>query len=131
VAAALTAGARAAERLIAGKDEMAVWLTERLYAERPYLLERHGERGRMHTLQDMKYNIEHLAPAVALEQPSMFTGYVQWLDELLRARNVPTTEVVRTLELMRELVQARLDADEAAATVPSLDAALQMLATSA
>lgn len=124
----MTAGERASARLLAAKEEMAQWLTDRLYTERPYLLEKYGERGRMHTLQDMKYNLEHLAPAVALDDPAMFAKYVRWLDELLRARNVPTTEVIRTLELIDVLALERLQEDEAAAVRACTRAALATLA---
>lgn len=124
MAGPLSAGQRASARLIALKDEAADVLTERLYAERPYLMERYGERGRFHTHQDMKFNIEHLAPAVGLGQPAMFAAYVTWLDDLLRARNVPTTEVVRTLELMLDFCRERLDPDEFGAAEPCLRAGL-------
>lgn len=117
----------AAERIIVAKDELATSLTAALYADMPHLLEKYGERGRLRCEEDMRFNLEHLAPAVGLAQPALYAGYVRWLDELLRARNVPTAEIVRSLELMRELLYRRLSATDAAAAAACIDAGLQAL----
>lgn len=119
----------AAESLMAGKDVIARAVTERLYAERPYLLEKHGERGREKTLQDMKYNIEHLIPAVDLGDGQMFARYVEWLDDLLRSRNVETKEVVRCLELLAEECRER-DPAHVVAVDPVIAAGLAVVTRS-
>ena len=90
--ASVSAGTAAAERLLAEKATLAAEITAALYAEMPELLARHGEYGRRKCLEDMQYNLEHLAPAVDLADPALFAGYVRWLDGLLRARNVGTAE---------------------------------------
>ena len=99
--------ARGGEVLMRDKDHLSRAVTDRLFAERPYLLDKHGERGREKTLQDMRYNIEHLIPAVDLGDGAMFARYVEWLDEMLRSRNVETKEVVRCLELLRDECEDR------------------------
>ena len=119
--------ARAGERLVAMKEELATSLTERLYADMPALTDKYGETGRVRCHEDMRFTVEHLAPAVALSDPSLFSGYVRWLDELLRARNVDTAEVVRTLELLEALVAELLPADEALLAVPCVRAGLAVL----
>lgn len=123
----VTAGARAAERLLEIKDSLAREITDALYERMPELMEKHGEYGRRKCLQDMRYNLEHLAPAVDLGQPEMFAGYVRWLDGLLRARNVSTAEVALSLELTEQRVRERFAADEADAIVPSVRAGLAAL----
>lgn len=80
-------------------------------------------------VQDMRYNVEHLAPAVALEDPSMFAGYARWLASLLTARGIPAGEIERSIALTRTEIRSRFPADEAAAALPALDAALAALAT--
>jgi hypothetical protein len=99
-----------AEVLLSRKEEVAQAVTAALYRARPELLERYGERGRARCLEDMRYNIEHLVPALALERPAMFAGYVTWVDGLLRARNVPTEDLRLSLRLLQ---------DEAARVVPA------------
>ena len=74
----------ASEAILDRKEELAREITQALYDHEPGLLERHGERGRSKCLQDMRYNLEHLAPAVGLDDPALFARYVTWLDQLLR-----------------------------------------------
>lgn len=123
----MSAGTAAAERLLAEKASLAQEIAAALYAEMPELLSRYGEYGRRKCLEDMQYNLEHLAPAVDLADPALFAGYVRWLDGLLRARNVATAEVVRSLRLTEERIRARFTAEEHAAIVPSIRAGLEAL----
>ena len=111
----VAAGGRASERLLGEKEALARAVTQALYEEMPELVAKHGARGREKCLQDMRYNLEHLAPAVELAEPAMFAGYVRWLDGLLRARGVATEEVARSLELTTRVVRARFPAEEAEA----------------
>lgn len=126
--AELNAARRAAAALLEHKEVIARSVTGLLYAERPWLLDRYGERGREKCLQDMRYNLEHLIPAVELEAPDMFSRYATWCDQLLRARGVQTAELVRTMEIMRADVAARLPADQARAVAGCLDEGIRVLA---
>jgi hypothetical protein len=120
-------GGRAGAALLARKEELAAAITAALYAERPQLLERYGERGRVKCLEDMRYNLEHLAPAVELERPVLFTRYVTWLRDMLAARDVPADDVRRSLELTRDVIADRLAADEAEAAASVLAEGLTTL----
>ena len=124
---ALTPGSRAAAHLLDRKELLARAITEALYGDMPELLERYGERGREKCLQDHRYTLEHLIPAVELESPVMFGEYVRWLDGLLRARHVPTAELVRSLMQTCRVLERELPADEAAAVAPVLQAGLAIL----
>lgn len=124
----MTPGERSSARLIGEKEELARAITDALYRERPELLARWGAAGREKCLQDMRYNLEHLAPAVALDQPALFAGYARWLLGLLEARGIPPGDVTRSLALTRTIIDSRFPSDEAAAVAPSLDAALAVLA---
>ena len=125
---AADAGLRAARLLLIDREALAREVTDALYAESRDLLERYGERGREKCLQDMRYNIEHLTPAVELGDAAMFAGYVQWLDALLRARNVPTRDVIRCLELLGERCAVRYPPAEAATIGAIIDAGIAVLA---
>lgn len=111
----MSAQRTAAERLMAERDALAQAITDQLYAEMPGLLERYGAEGRARCLEDLGFNLDHLAPAVELEAPEMFARYVRWLVELLEARGVGREEVARSLRLTDRLVAARFTADEAEA----------------
>lgn len=120
-------GLRAARLLLVDREALAREVTDALYAESPDLLARYGEAGREKCLQDMRYNIEHLTPAVELGDEAMFAGYVQWLDSLLRARNVPTRDVVRCLELLNDRCAIRYPRGDAETIGAILRAGLAVL----
>ena len=123
-----TAEGRAAARLVAQKTLLAHAVTDALYAERPELLERYGETGRARCLEDLHYTLEHLIPAVDLGDASMFAGYVRWLDALLRARGVPTRDVLRSLQLVEREVRAQFPDDEADAVASYVRAGMEVVA---
>lgn len=125
--AAVAPAQRAAAFLLEEKESLAREITRRLYESLPGLLERYGEEGRRKCLQDVRYNLEHLAPAVELERPEMFSGYVRWLDGLLRARGVATAELARSLELTEELLGERLPPAGVEPVRPCLRAGLAVL----
>jgi Phycobilisome protein len=120
--AGLTLGGRAAAALLEQKEVIARSVTGLLYAEMPWLVDKYGERGRLKCLQDMRYNLEYLAPAVELEDAELFVRYARWVDGVLSARGIPTGELARSFELMANDVRARLRADEAALVSACLEA---------
>jgi len=121
--AGLSAGERAADALLARKEELARRITASIFAADPGLVQRHGEVGRARCQQDMHYTLEHLAPALALGEPALFAGYVRWLVSLMASLGIPACDVQRTLQATRELLQAELAADEAAVAVRTIEAA--------
>lgn len=123
----LTAECRAAGRLLTLKETLAGSVTDALYAERSDLLERYGPVGRDRCLEDVRYTIDHLIPAVDLAEPPMFATYVRWLDDLLGARHVPRREVTRSLELIDEHARSHLAPDEADAVTSCIRAGLESL----
>jgi hypothetical protein len=118
--AVLTAGERAAASLAARREELARATTDAVYAAVPALLEKYGEAGRAKCLQDMRHNFDHLAPALALDDPGLFAAYVRWLEDLLAARRIPASEIRLTLELMERETRLELAADEASAVAGCL-----------
>lgn len=123
----MSIGRRASARLMYDKESIARAVTGKLYDECPELIDRHGERGRQKTLQDMHYNIEHLIPAVDLEDAEMFVKYVQWLDNMLSSRGVLTKYTRRCLELVNDEARARYDVTESDAITSIVDAGLAVV----
>lgn len=123
----MTPGARAAAALLEQKEAIARSTTGLLYAEMPWLVDKYGERGRLKCLQDMRYNVEYLAPAVEFEDPELFVRYARWVDGVLRARGVPTGELARSFELMASDVVARLRPDDARLVLGCLEAGVMAL----
>jgi hypothetical protein len=125
--AATSIAEAASVALLARKEELARAITDTLYAEMPGLLGKYGESGRRKCLQDVLYNLEHLAPAVALGEPALFARYVSWLRDLLSARGIPASEVRRSLELTREVARTRLTLEQAEAVAAIVTAGLNAL----
>jgi len=123
----LTVGEQSAELILARRAELAGAITRALYEAMPQLHEKYGDYGRARCLEDMNYNLDHLAAAVALGSPAVFVNYVHWADSLLRARNVPTAELIRSLELTREQLRSLLPPDEAAAADLCVHAGVEAL----
>jgi DNA-dependent RNA polymerase auxiliary subunit epsilon len=121
------AGVRAARLLLIDREALAREVTDALYAESPDLLARYGAAGREKCLQDMRYHIEHLTPAVAMGDEGMFAGYDEWVDSLLRARNVPTRDVVRCFQLLADRCIARYPDSDAETIGRILRAGLAVL----
>ena len=117
----------AADVLLAQKSSLAQAITDALYEERPQLLARYGETGRVRCLEDMHFNIEHLVPAVALGESQLFARYVVWLRDMLGARNVPVDDVRRSLQLTAEVVQQHLPPSDAQRVVDIVNAGITAL----
>lgn len=128
---AADARSHASEALIARKEELAREITVALYVAHPEWLERYGAVGRDKCLQDMRYTIEHLAPAVALGEPQLFAGYCRWLIDLLRPRGIPAQHVRDTLAVVRRVLGDRLTMEQAPVVVGIVDAGIAATAAAA
>ena len=120
----------ASASLLDRKDELAEAITKVLYAADPSLVTRFGDIGRAKCQQDIRSSLEHLAPAVALDDPSLFARYVMWLESMLAARGVGSGDVRRSLEATERVVSERLLPHEATRVIPSLQAGLAVLSGS-
>lgn len=85
------------------------------------------ERGRDKCLQDMRYDLEHRAPAVELEDPGLFAAYARWLDVLLAARVLATAKVARSLEPKRRITAERVPPEESTVVARCIQAGLAAL----
>lgn len=124
-------GGSAAAFLLDEKERLAREITRRLYERLPGLQDKYGERGREKCLQDMRYNLEHLAPAVDLREPGLFAGYVRWLDGLLRARGVDTGELAVALEITEDVVVEGLEPEAGAPVAECIRAGSAVLESAA
>ena len=122
---ALRAGPAAA--LARAAESIADTVTERLYRERPELIERHGNAGILKCRTDILHNVEYLLPAVELDAPRLFAKYVEWLAPMLAAHGVPGDDVRRSLELMREAVLTELGTDHGATVARHVEVGIAAL----
>ena len=64
----------------------------------------YDERQLVSTGQDLVAMVQHLAAATLVDEPSVFSDYLGWLEETLRHRGVPRRAVLAGLEVLRPLV---------------------------
>lgn len=96
----------------------------------PALYERYGEAGRDKCVQDLRYHILYLAEAAAAGSPVLFRDYAGWVKVLFAGIGIPAEELAESLEILRDVIAARVDGpaaeqvracvDEALAALPAL-----------
>jgi MerR family transcriptional regulator, light-induced transcriptional regulator len=109
---AMTSQQRLAERLSAGRHELAVRMAERHLAQNPEWLERFGETGRVRCVEDAEFHLHYLAHAIRFSDPSLFVAYAQWTRQVLEKRNIPWRDLQKNLELLRDELEGETDARE-------------------
>jgi methanogenic corrinoid protein MtbC1 len=106
---------------------MAETLVARQFERNPQLEVRYGKRGRERCLEDAKYHLSYLAEAIDAGSEALFIEYLNWAKVMLGQRNVPAADLVRHLELMREVLRDGLPAHAAPVAVAYIDAGLSVL----
>ena len=93
----------------------------------PALYARYGEAGREKCVEDLRYHILYLAEAVAAGSPDLFREYAAWVKVLFSNLGIPTEELGESLEILRDVVAARVDAPTAERVRSCVGAALAAL----
>ncbi len=86
--------------------ELAESVCAEFYRLYPDTDERYGGRGRAYCAHDNAYLAAWIANAVELGSPATLARDVQWLADLLAARDFPMDRFVRDLELVADAVAA-------------------------
>ncbi len=110
------------------KDDFARLIVDDQWARNPQFQVRYGEAGHAKCVQDVRYNLAYLSQAIMANSPSLFATYIDWVKVLFKGLNIPTRELVDSLEITGDLLQQRFP--EAAAIVRNfIDLGLQNLAS--
>ncbi len=95
---------------IAGRcDELARAVVDIQFERWPALYARYGEAGRDKCAQDLRYHVLYLAEAVAANSPPLFREYAAWVKVLFANIGIPAEELGESLEILRDVVAARVD----------------------
>ena len=68
----------------------------------------YDDHQREHTRRDLAYTLQFLDAALLVDDPTLFTEYVDWLTALLTHRGVPADAVARSLTVLRSAIGADL-----------------------
>lgn len=97
------------------------------YERQPAVWKPYGEAGWNKSIQDMKYHFSFLNEAIRADDPSLFAEYIAWVKELFAGLRFPDETMIKTLECMRQVFQARWTPEQMAAATPFLDAGIEQM----
>jgi hypothetical protein len=69
-------------------------VTEGIYNDFPFLLEKYGERGRQKCREDNGHHIKYLQTAADMDDDKYFIDYAHWLNGILTSRGMKTEHLV-------------------------------------
>lgn len=69
-------------------------VTEGIYNDFPFLLEKYGERGRQKCREDNGHHIKYLQTAADMNEKKYFIDYAHWLNGILTSRGMKTEHLV-------------------------------------
>jgi MerR family transcriptional regulator, light-induced transcriptional regulator len=115
---------RASHALLTKAPALAEAIVAEHYRLRPELETRYGPAGRRHCLQDTLYHLQFLAASVGIGDSGHFARYVVWCSSILVPRGIPTSDLVESLRVMRDVLASSLPRDIATAACRHVDDAL-------
>lgn len=123
----LTAGfPAAAERIRAGRANLAARALTVATDADPTIRTRHDEAGQRHLLRDAELLAERVALAVAADDPSPARDYASATSAVYRRRGVPMDDLVALCEGLRTALPSVLTPGELPAAGAALDAAIEV-----
>ena len=125
--ATLSEAARASHTLLVKAAALAEAIVAEHYRLRPELDARYGRAGRRHCLEDTLFHLRFLAASVGIGDSLHFARYVEWCNSILVPRGVPTSDLIDSLRVTRDVLAASLPEDVAAAACRHVDDALAAL----
>ena len=91
-----------ARRIAEVKQTVAEEVTEDFFIRHPDWLERYGERGRRHGIEDAKYHLDFLSSAVESGSTAPFEDYARWSSRMLSARGIAPHFVAENFQQLGE-----------------------------
>ncbi|MCW2243058.1 cobalamin B12-binding domain-containing protein [Azospirillum canadense] len=90
-------------------DELARAVVAIQFERWPALYARYGEAGCDKCAEDLRFHVLYLAEAVAANRPALFREYVGWVKVLFANIGIPVEELGESLEILRDVIAARVD----------------------
>jgi methanogenic corrinoid protein MtbC1 len=112
------------------REIIAVRVTD-LYFEAHPKLELNWKDGRKKCTEDTRLHIDHLAEALHLGQPALFTEYAVWIAELLARLRIPGEALSSNLAILGHIASSQLHGAGSAMASHYLDAAIARIASAA
>lgn len=99
------------DRILALKPTLAVLTTNLQYERQPELAGQYGSHSKLKCQDEVAQYLESLAAAILVEEPSVFSNFIIWSNELHLSRNVPTSILIENLKCMGDVLRQNLPED--------------------
>jgi len=109
--------------------ELAKAMAAELSQRHPDWTTRSGAEGAGQTAEDFEFHLRFLVAAAEARRPQLFGDYIDWAATLLAPKGVGFELLVEALSVMRWVLRRELPGPEFQATLPALDAGLNLLGT--
>lgn len=80
----------------------------------PELVNKHTPEKEAQMLEDIQLVIQHLHEALKAYDKHLFTHFIHWINDVYSSRNIPTTELLESLNCLKNILRQELAAEEAA-----------------
>lgn len=98
------------ESLNLNKESLANLITRLNFEAHPLLEKKYGRAGREKCKEDNIYHLGYLAEAIGVDSSELFSYYLGWAREMLKARNIPEKDLTDTLHFIEEACRQLLPA---------------------
>lgn len=115
---------RAGHVLLTRSPALAEAVVAEHYRLRPELETRYGPSGHRHCVQDTLFHLQFLAASVGIGDSSHFARYVAWCNSILVPRGIPTSDLIDSLQVMRDVLASTLAGEAAAKAARHVDDAI-------
>lgn len=123
----MTATANTADLLTRRRLELSQILVDREFARHPELEQRYGAAAREKSLQDVGFHLAHLAQALAVGHPPLFTDYVAWARIVLAQRKVRSEDLAFHLSCLAEVLREQLPGEAGASAAAYVEQAVNAM----
>lgn len=123
----MTAPANIADLLTRRRLELSQILVDREFARHPELEQRYGATAREKSLQDVGFHLSHLAQALAVGSPPLFTDYVAWARIVLARRQVRSEDLAFHLSCLAEVLREQLPGEAGDSAAAYVERAVQAM----
>jgi methanogenic corrinoid protein MtbC1 len=103
---------RLAQKLVAGKQNVAQAMADDFFLNHPEWAVRYGDRGRQFCTADACFHIDFLAGAIEADSAEAFADYSRWTARMLGARGIAAHTLEENLAQLEKHVSTALLLDE-------------------
>lgn len=115
-------------QLLAEKSsELANYITGLHFEHDPSLIKRYGAEGKQRCYEDAVFHLNFLVEALTMNLPDMYANYILWAAAMLKARNIPETDLKYNLDFVQQAIHEILGSRFSSATKEYVTAAKEKL----